>query len=74
MVFNRGGGLLVMASGIPARQLTVWSLYARDPILILDGLPSDIRLIEFSPDGRLLVVQMIDGSLGLWAPVFPGSE
>ena len=74
MVFNRGGGLLVMASGIPARQLTVWSLYARDPILTLDGLPSDIRLIEFSPDGRLLVVQMIDGSLGLWAPVFPGSE
>lgn len=71
MAFNRDGSLLAVVTGSPfsespSRQVTVWSMYTNRPIITLYGFLKDIRQIEFSLDGRLLLTGLSDGSIDLW--------
>jgi WD40 repeat protein len=64
--FTPDGHLLATASA-DLRTVRLWDLRSGGRVQLIAGLPAAIRLLAFSPDGRLLAMGAGDRSVGLWS-------
>jgi hypothetical protein len=58
----------ILALGVdqPQVQVEFWSIPQGKKVFSLDGFIGAFRQVRFSPDGRLVLVETVDGEVQLW--------
>lgn len=64
--FSRDGRYLATDDGA-GTTVKVWDIQQRQIATILEGHPSDINFVKFSPGGRTLATSSWDGEVRLWS-------
>ncbi len=64
--FNRDGGMIAFGVDQSGNRVELWSTLEGKKLSSLEGFPSAFREIQFSPDGRILLVETVDGAVQLW--------
>jgi WD40 repeat protein len=66
ITYNKDGGILAFGIDQSGNRVEFWGTVTRQEVHHIDGFPTGLRQVKFSHDGRILLIQTIDGDVQLW--------